>query len=493
MDNKLKIYRDIAERTGGDIYVGVIGPVRTGKSTFIKRFMENVVLPEMEDGAKKERATDEIPQCAGGRTVMTTEPKFVPEEAVRIELGSGISFRVKLVDCVGFTVEGASGLSDENGVRLINTPWSKDPLPFEEAAALGTKKVIHDHATIGVLVTTDGSFGEIDRNAYLAAEEKVIREMRQSGKPFVVLLNSTHPEDPKTQDLANALSNQYGTKVLAENCFKLQSSDISRILEEIVLQFPVKSVFVSVPGWIMSLDRLNPVREEVLSPLYEIMDRTKKTGEVLEAIRNYQTGRVLRQVQIRSADLGTGNLILQANISEEAFYAVLSDACGLSIGNEEDLVRELKRLSGIRTRFEKIEKALDQAEEKGYGIVLPSTEDMELEEPEIVKQPGGYGVKFKASAPSMHLIRTRVKAEVFPIVGSERQSEDIVKYLLKEYETNPSEIWNSDMFGKKLYELVNESISSKLEQLQSETREKFSGTLEKVINDGSGGLICIIL
>lgn len=493
MGNKAQIYRDISERTGGNIYIGIVGPVRTGKSTFIKRFMENTVLPQMEESAMKERAIDEIPQSASGKTVMTTEPKFVPEEAVKIDLDSGICFRVKLIDCVGFAVEGAGGLEDENGRRFVNTPWSEEPMPFDEAAALGTQKVIHDHATVGILITTDGSFSELEREAYAAAEEKVVREMKDSGKPFVILLNSKHPEDEETKLLASALSAKFGVSVLPENCFQIKQEDITRILEKIVLEFPVQSAFVSIPGWIMNLEEKNPVREEVLSAVRDQFNTIKKAGEALDVVKQFKAGKTIQEIVPVESDLGTGNITFEAKISEDAYYTVLSEMSESAIHNEDELIKELRKLSRIRSKFEKIESALNKAEESGYGVVLPSIEDMELEEPEIVKQPGGYGVKFKASAPSMHLIRTRVKAEVFPIVGSERQSEDIVKYLLKEYETNPSEIWNSDMFGKKLYELVNESISAKLEHMQEETRSKFSGTLEKIINDGSGGIICIIL
>ena len=493
MGNKVQIYRDIAERTGGDIYIGVVGPVRSGKSTFIKRFMENVVLPKMEEGAKKERATDEIPQSAGGKIVMTTEPKFVPEESVRIELEQGVNFRVKLIDCVGFPVEGAEGMADENGPRLVNTPWSSDPVPFDEAASLGTKKVIRDHSTVGILITTDGSIGEIDRDSYIDAEEKAVHELKETGKPFVVLLNSKHPDHPDTLALSRSMSQRWNVSVIPENCFQLKAEDITSILEKIVLEFPVRSAFVSIPGWIMGLESDHPIREEVFKPFRDILSQVRKTGAILEGIKTIDQNKTIRNVKIDRCDLGTGNLSFCAEISDDSYSSVLSETSGLPIQNEEDLLHELKALSAIRTRFDKIEAALKDSEESGYGIVLPAIEDMELEEPEIVRQPGGYGVKFKASAPSLHLIRTKVKAEIFPIVGSERQSEDIVKYLLKEYETKPNEIWNSNMFGKKLYELVNEGISAKLEHLQDQTRSKFIETLEKIINDGSGGMICIIL
>ncbi|MBQ3866736.1 MAG: stage IV sporulation protein A [Clostridia bacterium] len=493
MSNQLQIYQDIAARTGGDIYIGVVGPVRTGKSTFIKRFMENVVLPRMEEGAGKERATDEIPQSATGKTVMTTEPKFVPEEAVRIELESGLGFRVKLVDCVGFPVPGAAGLTDENGARYVHTPWSEEAVPFEKAAEEGTEKVIRDHATVGIVITTDGSIGEIGRENYLEAEKRVISEMKETQKPFVVLLNSQHPNEKDTAKLAASLAAEYAVPVVAENVYQLNADRINAIMERIVLEFPLKSAAFRLPGWLMGLEPDHPLRSAVLSPIVKAMERVEKTGDVFPAIDAIRPEKSVEKISLTRSDLGRGDAEFEVSLTEAAYYDVVSEKSGLSIENEDDLMRELSGMAKTRRRYQQIEKALNDAERMGYGIVEPGVEDLKLEEPEIVKQPGGYGVKFKASAPSLHLIRTNVKAEVFPIVGSERQSEDIVKYLLKEFEADPGEIWNSNMFGKSLYELVSESISAKLGHLEESTRGKFAETLEKIVNEGSGGLICIIL
>ncbi len=487
------IYKDIATRTNGDIYIGVVGPVRTGKSTFIKRFMEEMVLPQMEEGAAKERAKDEMPQSGSGKNVMTTEPKFVPDEAVRIQLEQDFGFRVKLIDCVGFVVPEAQGLFEEGQDRMVNTPWSESPLPFREAAKLGTQKVISEHATLGIVVTTDGSICDLDRESYVEAEEEILREMKKSAKPFVVLLNSQYPQQEETKALAASLSEKYKVPVLCENLYNLKEDGIQRILQSMVLEFPTKSVTVKLPGWILSLPDEKSIKGEMVDMLTEEFLHLRKTGEVEDAIKRILEDDRFEAITPLSSDLGKGEIVLKVKTNEHLFWDILSEAGGQEIRSEEELMAEYQKLCRKRNHYEKISAALREVEENGYGIVTPTIDEMKLEEPEIVKQSGGYGVKLKASAPSIHLIRANIQAEISPIVGSERQSEDIAKYLLEEFKEDPAKIWQSNLFGKSLYELVNESLNTKLNHMPKEARTKIGETLQKVINEGSGGLICIIL
>lgn len=493
MAAKNSIYSDIATRTGGDIYIGVVGPVRSGKSTFIKRFMESVVLPQMEDGSAKERATDEMPQSGSGKTVMTTEPKFVPDEAVRINMSGELGFRVKLIDCVGFPIPGAAGLEDEGKARMVNTPWSEEPLPFETAATLGTQKVIAEHSTVGIVVTTDGSIGELPRDAYLEAEEKVILEMKSSGKPFVVVLNSQHPHHEETLQLASLLEEKYKVPILTENCFLLTESEILEIIRKIVLEFPLRQAKVLLPGWILSMNQDHPIRKELCHDVDDALFSIRKTGEIYSAISKIGENPKIKKVQTLTSDLGDGTVSIEIQLKSEIFFSVMSEETGLNVCDEEALIREVKILSEMKGKYDKIADALEEVERSGYGIVTPSIEDLKLEEPEIVKQSGSYGVKLKASAPSIHMIRANIQAEISPIVGSERQSEDMVKFLLEEFEEDPAKIWQSNMFGKSLYELVNEGLNTKLNHMPAEARAKLAETLQKIINEGSGGLICIIL
>ncbi len=493
MAEKSGIYQDIATRTGGDIYIGVVGPVRTGKSTFIKKFMEKVVLPNMEDGAEKARATDEMPQSGNGKNVMTTEPKFVPEKGVRIEMEREIGFRVKLIDCVGFPIPGAGGLEEDGKSRMVNTPWSKEPLSFEEAAFIGTQKVINEHATVGVVVTTDGSIGEIPREAYLKAEDDIVSEMKKTSKPFIILLNSAHPESEETKALAGLLSQRHKVTVLPVNCFMLEENDIVKIISKLVLEFPIRCLSLEIPLWICERPEGKELWDEILSLWEKNAEGCSRTGEILSAVENFGKFDLFERVEIQSSDLGLGNVSAALRVKSTAFYKLLSQQSGIDIHGEEDLIQEFCSLAKLKDKYERISEALEQVNESGYGIVTPSVEDLSLEEPEIVKHPGGYGVKLKASAPSIHMIRANIQTEISPIVGSERQSEDIVKFLLKEFEEDPTTIWESNMFGKSLYELVNEGLNTKLNHMPSDAREKLSETLQKIINEGSSGLICIIL
>lgn len=493
MEGNMSIYQDIATRTGGDIYIGVVGPVRTGKSTFIKRFMESTVLPQMEEGGAKSRAKDEMPQSGSGKTVMTTEPKFVPDEGVRINLGDSLGFRVKLIDCVGFVVPDAQGLEEEGAKRMVNTPWSDQALPFDEAAKLGTQKVMKEHSTVGIVVTTDGSIGELPRDSFLEAEEEVIGEMKKTQKPFVILLNSAHPKSEETLGLCTLLEEKYKVPVLAVNCILLEEEDVREILRSIVLEFPIRRAKVSLPSWILSLPDGHKTKEAVMEEISSRFLSMKKTGELTACLAQLNALDLFENVRTVSSDLGCGCVEVEILPERELFWEVLSDSANTSVHSEEELMEEFCYLAKQKAKLEKIAEALAQVEETGYGIVKPELEDLTLEEPEIVKKAGGYGVKLKASAPSIHMIRADIQAEISPIVGSERQSEDIVKFLLEEFEEDPTQIWQSNLFGKSLYELVSESLNTKLNHMPAEARQKLGETLQKIINEGSGGLICIIL
>ena len=424
---------------------------------------------------------------------MTTEPKFVPEKAVRIEAEDGLGFQVKLVDCVGFPIPGASGLEEDGKTRMVNTPWSSEALPFEEAASLGTKKVIEEHSTVGVVITTDGSIGEIQREAYLKAEEDIIYQMKKTKKPFIVLLNSSHPESEETKSLASLLEEKYKVLVLAKNCFTMDENDFIEIVRGIVLEFPIREIHLNLPSWVLHSKEGKETKDAILSDWELNMKDIRKTGDILSSIKSFSKNELFESAEIVRSDLGVGEIEIKIRLKSKYFYQVLSLASEIKIENEEDLIENFCKLAEQKKTFEKLSAALEEVNESGYGIVTPEIEDLSLEEPEIVKHPGGYGVKLKASAPSIHMIRANIQAEISPIVGSERQSEDIVKFLLKEFEEDPTKIWQSNMFGKSLYELVNEGLNNKLNHMPSDARAKLAETLQKIINEGSGGLICIIL
>ena len=493
MTNTTNIYSDIAERTGGDIYIGVVGPVRTGKSTFIKRFMDTLVLPNITDTYSKDRARDELPQSAAGKTIMTTEPKFIPNDAVELHLADNASFRVKMIDCVGYIVPGAMGLTENDKPRMVMTPWSDEPMPFETAAEIGTKKVINEHSTIGVLVTTDGSIGEIPRENYVEAETRVINELKAQNKPFVIVLNCAIPSDEKSIELAVELEEKFGVPVALVSCVELDEHDIRKILELVLLEFPISELRFELPKWMSCLEESHPLKKDLLSDLARRAESISKVGEVGKSFDELSDTQFGATVTLDHIDLATGRALLSVHVPEGAFYKIISDKTGFDIEGEESLLSVLSELSEMKKKYEKFESAIRQVNETGYGIVTPSVEDLKLEEPEIVKQPGGYGVKLRASAPSIHMIRANIQTEVSPIVGSEKQSEDIVKFLLNEFEENPASIWESNMFGKSLHELVNEGLNAKLAHMPYEARMKLTDTLQKIINEGAGGLICILL
>lgn len=487
------IYQDIAARTGGDIYVGIVGPVRTGKSTFIKKFMETLVLPHINDPYGKDRAVDELPQSAAGRTIMTTEPKFIPNEAVRVELQENAAFRVRLIDCVGYIVPEALGYIENEQPRMVRTPWFEEPVPFNMAAEVGTQKVIREHSTIGLVITTDGTIGEISRASYVEAEERVVRELKEIDKPFVVLLNSAEPRSEATQNLANSLREKYGVPVLAVDCMNLTEKTIRKILENILFEFPIREIAVKMPPWIGYLEEDHPVRRAVLDDLCNSARGLKKIREADLLIDHLKENEYITDADIDAVELGNGQIMVHAGLPQELFYQILSENTGLTVENEGDLIAVLTELSRSKQQFDKISAAFTEANMKGYGIVTPSVEELSLEEPEITRQGGRYGVRLKASAPSYHVIKATIETEVAPIVGSEKQSEDLIKYLLDEFETDPQKIWESNIFGKSLHELVNEGLHTKLSHLNDDSRLKLQETLEKITNEGSGGLICIIL
>ena len=487
------IYQDISERTGGDIYIGVVGPVRTGKSTFIKRFMEALVLPNMDDSYSRDRARDEMPQSAAGKTVMTTEPKFVPDEAVNIRMDDCASLRVKMIDCVGYIVPEALGTIENGQPRMVHTPWQEEPMPFVEAAEMGTEKVIKEHSTIGMLITSDGSIGEISRESYVLAEERIVNELKSIGKPFAVVLNSANPASEETIALAYELEAKYDVPVALVSCLDLDAEDIRHILELVLHEFPVTELKIKFPSWMSALEPTHPIRVSVTETVKACADQIKKAGDIQKGLQPLGENEYVENYTIHEIDLGTGKADISVGFSNELYYSVISELSGFDIPNEETLISLLKNLSQSKAQYDRVAEALAMAEEKGYGIVMPSIEELHLEEPEIIKQSGGYGVKLCASAQSIHMIRANIETEINPIVGTEQQSEDLVKYMLREFEENPGKIWESNVFGKSLYELVNEGLHTKLEHMPEESRTKLSETLERIINEGSGGLICIIL
>ena len=487
------LYEDISRRTGGDIYIGIVGPVRTGKSTFIKRFMETMVIPGIDNVYKRERAKDELPQSGSGRTIMTAEPKFVPEEAAEIRTEGGGSCRVRLVDCVGYLVDGALGATEDDQPRMVSTPWSDEPIAMSEAAEIGTKKVISEHSTIGLVVTTDGTITEIPRESYLAAEDRVISELQALGKPFLTLVNSREPMGEAARAVCEELRRKHGVEAMAVNCMALETRDIVDILGNVLYEFPVREIGVELPRFIGSLPQEHPVQAAVYGCIREAAAHIAKMRDMKSAAGEIAQNEYVSAAAVSDMNLGSGNARLRVDVPSEVFYGIVGEQTGVTIRDEADLIPILADLSDAKRQYERISGALEQARATGYGIVMPAIDELTLEEPEIVKQGGRYGVKLRASAPSIHLIRADIQTEVSPIVGSEKQSEDLVHYLLSDFEEQPEKIWESNIFGKSLSELIGEGLHNKLNRMPEEARGKLQETLTKIINEGSGGLICIIL
>ena len=487
------VYRDIASRTSGDIYIGVVGPVRTGKSTFIKRFMETLVIPNIENEYKRERAKDELPQSATGKTIMTTEPKFVPEEAAEIKLDGETALRVRLIDCVGYIVPSSIGYFENNAPRMVLTPWYEEEIPFNMAAEVGTDKVISEHSTIGLVVTSDGSISDIPREEYMEAEQRVINELREIDKPFAVILNTVDPNSPETVSTVKKMEEEYGVPVVALNCLEMTEKDIKDVLYGVLERFPIKEVDVDIPRWLIGLESGHWLRKAVMEPIISEAGEISKISEIKGVLPAICGCEYVKEAAVKNIDLGAGRAEITVILNPELFYKILSEETGLEINGESGLFPCMKELAETKRKYDRIRGALDQVEAVGYGIVMPSIEELTLEEPEIVNQGGKYGVKLRASAPSIHMMRADITTEVAPIVGSEKQSEDLVKYLLDEFEEDPAKIWESNIFGKSLHELVNEGLHTKLSRMPQEARMKLQDTISRIINEGCSGLICIIL
>lgn len=491
---KDSIYESISSRTNGDIYIGVVGPVRTGKSTFIKNFMESFVIPNIENEYKKDRAKDELPQSAAGKTIMTTEPKFVPNESVDIKIDDNIHMKTRLVDCVGYLVDSAVGHMENDMPRMVHTPWSENEMPFARAAEIGTEKVIKEHSTIGLVITTDGSITDIARENYVEAENRVINELKEINKPFVVLLNSIHPENEETLKIAEEIKDRHDVNVMPVDIANLDEKDLTKIFSRVLEEFPITEIGFKLPEWFSILDFDHWLKQDVISIIKNSFNEDYSLRQINELVENItKENDIFERISVDNAKMEDGSIKIKIDINPDMFYKVLSEMSNLNINSDADIFALLKEFSKTKMEYDKIAMALEEVKVKGYGIVTPQIDELTLEEPEIVKQGNKYGVKLKASAPSIHMIRADIETEVSPIVGSEKQSEDLVKYLLSEFETDPKKIWESNIFGKSLHELVNEGLHNKLYRMPDEAQMKLQETLQKIINEGSGGLICIIL
>ncbi|MCX7614762.1 MAG: stage IV sporulation protein A [Clostridiales bacterium] len=487
------IYEEIALRTNGDIYIGVVGPVRTGKSTFIKQFMETLVIPNIDNVYRRERAKDELPQSGSGRTIMTAEPKFVPEEAVEVNLAANTKVKVRMIDCVGYMVNGALGQFEDDMPRMVTTPWFEKPIPMSEAAEIGTRKVITDHSTIGLVITTDGSVTDIPREDYIEAESRVISELKALNKPFLVLLNTANPHSESAQNIKKQIENTYNVTCIAVDCARLNRDEIGTIIRQVLYEFPVSEFGIKLPKWVSALPSGHPLKGAVYSGIMERAGTLKRIRNVEDVVSSFTEIENISGSSIDSINLGEGKVVASLTMSQDLFYQILREHTGFQINDEGDLIPLLSKLSSVKLEYDRLYCALQQVRQTGYGIVMPTIEELKLEEPEIVKQGGRFGVKLRASAPSIHLIQANIETEVSPIVGTERQSEELVQYLLSEFDGKPEKIWESNIFGKSLSELVSEGLNNKLNRMPDEARGKIQETLERIINEGSGGLVCIIL
>ncbi|MBP2016861.1 stage IV sporulation protein A [Symbiobacterium terraclitae] len=491
---RIDIFEDVARRTGGDIYIGVVGPVRTGKSTFIRRFAEQVILPNIPDEYEQARIRDELPQSGNGKTIMTVEPKFVPDEAIELTIGEGLTVRVRLVDCVGYAVEGALGYMDEQGSpRMVRTPWFEGEIPFHDAAEIGTRKVIAEHATIGVLMTTDGSITDLARGKYLEAEERVVAELQALGKPFVIVLNTTRPYAQETMELAGELEVKYNAPVIPVDASELTQDDVHLILEQALFEFPVREANIALPRWVEELDSSHPVRVQFEEAIAEALQGIQKIRDVDAAVERLGSYEFMASVNLKSIDMGAGVAHVETEARDDLYYQVLEEITGVPLEGKHTMVRLLREYSEAKREYDKVRDALADVKATGYGVVTPDISDMIFEEPELVRQGVMYGVKLQATAPSLHFIRADITAEVTPIIGTAKQGEELVQYLLDRFEDDPQQLWEFDIFGKSLHELVQEGIRAKLHRMPTDAQVKLQETLSRIINEGSGGLICIII
>lgn len=491
MDN-FNVYKDIKARTNGEIYIGVVGPVRTGKSTFIKRFMELMVLPEMQDEHQIALTRDELPQSSAGRTIMTTEPKFIPKDAAEISLGDGISVHVRLIDCVGFMVDGAAGHIENEEERLVKTPWYDYEIPFTKAAEIGTRKVINDHSTIGVVITTDGSVGELKRSQYIPAEERTIQELKILGKPFIVLLNSMKPYSDETITLAKDLRDKYGVGVMPVNCEQLKKDDVNHIMERVLKEFPVTELDFHIPKWLEILPSTHWLKAQAIQAAKEIVKKVSHMKDVTSETIHTQT-EAIRGIKLRNMEMSDGSVGVDVDVDDSYYYQILSDYVGITIGGEYELMQTLSNLAKMRKEYEKVQAAMTQVRLKGYGVVTPDRSEIMLDEPEVIKHGNKYGVKMKAEAPSINLIKAHIETEIAPIVGSEQQAEDLIAYIKQNARESEEGIWNTNIFGKSIEQIVEDGIQAKVSQLTEDCQLKLQDTLQKIINDSNGGMICIII
>ncbi|ADU51219.1 stage IV sporulation protein A [Thermaerobacter marianensis DSM 12885] len=487
------IFQDIAERTGGDLYLGVVGPVRAGKSTFVKKFVELLVLPNIANEHDRQRTQDAIPQSGAGRTITTAEPKFIPDEAVEIHVKEGLTVRVRLVDSVGFPVPGAIGYTEADGPRMVTTPWFEEDIPFEEAAVVGTRKIITEHSTLGVVVTTDGSFGEIPRENFVEAEQQVIRELKELGKPFVVLLNTADPLSPETAQLAETLAFDYDVQVIPIALNRVGERDLLVVLEQLLLEFPVRELVVRLPAWVEELDEDFWLRRHYADAIGATVQNVERLRDVERAIAQLGEYQHVEKVDLEQLDLGTGVATVDVSVPEDLFWLVLGEISGMEIRGKENLVRLVRDLSRAKAVYDRIGRSLEAADEHGYAVVMPALDDLVFEEPEMVRRGGQFGVRLRASAPTLHLFRTVVSTEVAPMIGSEKQSQQLVNYLMEKFEDDPRKIWESDIFGKSLDELLKEGIEDKIRSMPENAQAKIREALERIANEGSGNLICIII